>query len=103
MVIPGPGKVELIYTPSDGSPKTTMEVYTFEGKTASGGVALSMYNTEESIVGFAYCCFEYSLMKKWPLYLSTKNTILKQYDGRFKDIFQDIYDRFVQSVISSNV
>ncbi|CAM6031569.1 unnamed protein product, partial [Sphagnum compactum] len=53
---------------------------------------LSMYNTEESITGFAYCCFEYSLMKKWPLYLSTKNTILKQYDGRFKDIFQEIYD-----------
>ncbi|XP_054158040.1 isocitrate dehydrogenase [NADP], mitochondrial-like [Oppia nitens] len=92
MQIDAPGKVELIYTPSDGSEPKILEVFNFEGETASGGVALSMYNTVESITGFAYCCFEYALIKKWPLYLSTKNTILKRYDGRFKDIFQTIYD-----------
>ncbi|XP_027194358.1 isocitrate dehydrogenase [NADP], mitochondrial-like isoform X2 [Dermatophagoides pteronyssinus] len=94
IVIDGPGTVELVYRPAiDGSEEQRHLVYTFENKTASGGVALSMYNTEESIIGFAHCCFQYALMKKWPLYLSTKNTILKRYDGRFKDIFQDIYEK----------
>ncbi|XP_067142435.1 isocitrate dehydrogenase [NADP], mitochondrial-like [Centruroides vittatus] len=84
------GKVELIFTPNDGGPKESLEVFNF---TKTGGVSMAMYNTDESIKGFALSCFEYALMKKWPLYLSTKNTILKRYDGRFKDIFQDIYEK----------
>jgi len=74
------GRLDLVFTPSDGSPPETMEVFNFP---SDGGVALAMYNTEESIKGFAKSCFEYALKKKWPLYLSTKNTILKQYDGRY--------------------
>ena len=76
--VPGPGKFELVYTPADGSGAQVMNVYDFEGP----GVGLAMYNTDESIQGFAKSCFEYALEKKWPLYLSTKNTILKAYDGR---------------------
>jgi isocitrate dehydrogenase len=87
-VIPGKGKLTMTFTPEGGEPRT-WEVYDFEG----GGVALSMYNTDESIAGFARSCFNLALQKKWPLYLSTKNTILKQYDGRFKDIFQGIYEQ----------
>jgi isocitrate dehydrogenase len=78
-----------VYTPADGSEKKTFKVFDFKN---SGGVALGMYNTDESIKDFAHSCFQYALQKKWPLYLSTKNTILKKYDGRFKDIFQEIYD-----------
>lgn len=59
----------------------------------SGGIAMGMYNTDESIADFAHSSFQMALLKKWPLYLSTKNTILKKYDGRFKDIFQDIYEQ----------
>jgi isocitrate dehydrogenase len=88
-VIKGKGKLTMTFTPEDGSPAQVFEVYNFKGD----GVALSMYNTDESIIGFAKSCFNMALSKKWPLYLSTKNTILKKYDGRFKDIFQDIYDR----------
>eukprot|EP01095_Lingulamoeba_sp_RSL-Kostka_P002529 TRINITY_DN133_c0_g2_i1.p1 TRINITY_DN133_c0_g2~~TRINITY_DN133_c0_g2_i1.p1 ORF type:complete len:433 (-),score=176.63 TRINITY_DN133_c0_g2_i1:84-1382(-) len=89
-VVNGPGKFECVFTPEDGSEPITYEVFNFKGK---GGVGMGMYNTEESIVGFAKSCFEYALnVKKWPLYLSTKNTILKKYDGRFKDIFQEIYE-----------
>ncbi|XP_064488683.1 isocitrate dehydrogenase [NADP], mitochondrial-like isoform X2 [Ornithodoros turicata] len=84
------GKVELVFTPADGSEKQRHVVFDFKD---SGGVTMAMYNTDESIVGFAHSCFEYALMKEWPLYLSTKNTILKHYDGRFKDIFQDIYEK----------
>ncbi len=84
----GPGKLTITFTPDDGSEKISHEVYHFEGD----GVALSMYNTDESITGFARACMNQALMKKWPLYLSTKNTILKKYDGRFKDIFQDVFD-----------
>lgn len=90
-VIPGPGKLELVYTPKDGGEKTTIEVYNYEGE--EGGVALAMYNTTESIKGFAHASFKLAIDKKLPLYLSTKNTILKKYDGRFKDIFQDIFDK----------
>ena len=86
-VVSGPGKLTLTFSPEDGSAPQEFEVYQFKG----AGVALGMYNTEESIVGFAHACFNQALMKKWPLFLSTKNTILKQYDGRFKDIFEAIY------------
>jgi isocitrate dehydrogenase len=88
-VVSGPGKLTMTFSPEDGSAPQEFEVYQFKGP----GVALGMYNTEESIVGFAHACFNQALMKKWPLFLSTKNTILKQYDGRFKDIFEDIYQR----------
>ena len=86
-VIKGKGKLTMTFTPYDGSEPQIFEVYNFKGD----GVALSMYNTDESIRGFAKSCFNMALSKKWPLYLSTKNTILKKYDGRFKDIFEEIY------------
>ncbi len=88
-VIKGKGKLTLTFTPEDGGEASTWEVYDFQGE---GGVAMSMYNTDESIKGFAHSCFQMAIKKKWPLYLSTKNTILKKYDGRFKDIFQEIYE-----------
>jgi len=88
LVVPKAGTYELVYTPADGGAKETHEVYKFKGP----GVVMGMYNTDESIEGFAHSCFQYALSKKWALYLSTKNTILKQYDGRFKDIFQNLYD-----------
>jgi isocitrate dehydrogenase len=88
-VIKGKGKLTMTFTPEDGSPEQVFEVYNFTGD----GVAMSMYNTDASIAGFARSCFNMALSKKWPLYLSTKNTILKKYDGRFKDIFQDIYEK----------
>eukprot|EP01114_Cavostelium_apophysatum_P008929 TRINITY_DN219_c0_g1_i1.p1 TRINITY_DN219_c0_g1~~TRINITY_DN219_c0_g1_i1.p1 ORF type:complete len:411 (+),score=115.73 TRINITY_DN219_c0_g1_i1:131-1363(+) len=87
-VTPGPGTFEITFTPSNGGEKQTWKVYDFKGN----GVGLAMYNTDESIEGFAHSCFQFSLIKQWPLYLSTKNTILKKYDGRFKDIFQRIYE-----------
>ena len=88
-VTKGKGKLTITYTPEDGSAVQSFEVFNFEGD----GVALAMYNTDESIRGFAYSCFNQALLKKWPLFLSTKNTILKKYDGRFKDIFQEIYEK----------
>lgn len=88
-VIKGKGKLTMTFTPEDGSEATTFDVYNFEG---DGGVAMSMYNTDESIYGFAHSCMNQALVKKWPLYLSTKNTILKAYDGRFKDIFQEVFE-----------
>lgn len=87
-VIKGKGKLTMNFVPEDGSPAQTWEVYDFIGD----GVALSMYNTDDSIYGFARSSFNQALAKKWPLYMSTKNTILKAYDGRFKDIFQEVYD-----------
>ncbi|KAB0391116.1 hypothetical protein E2I00_000659 [Balaenoptera physalus] len=93
-VVPGPGKVEISYTPSDGSPKTTYLVHNF---TEGGGVAMGMYNQDKAIEDFAHSSFLMALSKNWPLYLSTKNTILKKYDGRFKDIFQEIYDKQYKS------
>ena len=83
----GKGKLNITFTPEDGGEVQSYEVYNFQGD----GVALAMYNTDESIRGFARSCFNQALMKKWPLYLSTKNTILKKYDGRFKDIFEEIF------------
>lgn len=78
LVVEGPGKLDLTFTPANGSPAQKFEVFDFKGP----GVGLAMYNTEESIKGFASSCFSYAIAKKWPLYLSTKNTVLKKYDGR---------------------
>ena len=87
--VPGPGKLSIKWTPNDSSVEPIeREVYDFEGS----GVAMAMYNTDESIRDFARSCMNYALMREWPVYLSTKNTILKQYDGRFKDLFQEIYE-----------
>lgn len=87
--VPGAGKLTITFTPDDPQDKVQeYEVYRFKGP----GVALAMYNTDASIYGFARSCFNVALDRGWPLYLSTKNTILKKYDGRFKDIFQDVYD-----------
>ena len=93
MVVKGKGKLTMTFTPEDGSAPVTHEVYNYKGD----GVALSMYNTAESIRGFAHSCFNMALSKKWPLYLSTKNTILKKYDGFFKDIFEEIYQKEYKS------
>ena len=87
-VTKGKGKLTITFTPEDGSDESSFEVYDFAGD----GVAMAMYNTDESIFGFARACMNQALVKKWPLYLSTKNTILKKYDGRFKDIFQEVFD-----------
>src|ERR1035437_3608925 len=86
-VTKGKGKLTISFAPEDGSTPQSFEVFNFKGD----GVAMAMYNTDESIRGFAHSCFNTALQKKWPLYLSTKNTILKKYDGRFKDIFEEIY------------
>ena len=86
--VPGPGTLTMTYTPADGSQPVELEVFKFPG----AGVALSMYNLDESIRGFAQSSLNYGLLRNMPVYLSTKNTILKGYDGRFKDIFQDVYD-----------
>ncbi len=88
VVIKGKGKLKMTFTNEAGETQE-WEVYDFKGD----GVALSMYNTDESIYGFAQSSFQVALEKKWPLYMSTKNTILKAYDGRFKDIFQEVYEK----------
>lgn len=86
-IFKGKGKLTMTFTPENGEDVQSFEVYNFQGD----GVGMAMYNTDESIRGFAFSCFNMALTKKWPLYLSTKNTILKKYDGRFKDIFEEIY------------
>ncbi|KKY34499.1 putative isocitrate dehydrogenase [Diaporthe ampelina] len=88
-VIPGPGKLSMVYTPANGGAPEEIEVYDFKN---GGGVAQTQYNTDESITGFAHSSFKIALDQGLPLYMSTKNTILKKYDGRFKDIFQELYD-----------
>ncbi len=88
IVTKGKGKLTMTFTPEDGGKPESWEVYNFK----EDGVAMSMYNIDSSIYGFARSCMNRALDKKWPLYLSTKNTILKAYDGRFKDIFQEVYD-----------
>jgi isocitrate dehydrogenase len=90
MKIPGPGKVTLTFQPAGGGAAQTLDVHEFE---AGGGAAMAMHNTRRSIEGFARASFNYALMRGWPLYFSTKNTILKAYDGYFKDIFQEIYEK----------
>ena len=87
-VTTGKGKLTMTFTPDDGGTPKTWEVYSFQ----ENGVAMCMYNIDSSIYGFARSCMNQALKKGWPLYLSTKNTIMKAYDGRFKDIFQEVYD-----------
>ncbi len=86
--IPGPGRLSITFTGTDGSSNIRHVVFDFPG----AGVAMAMYNLDESIRGFARACFNYGLQRNFPVYLSTKNTILKAYDGRFKDIFQEVFD-----------
>ena len=88
IVVKGPGKLTLSFTPDNGEPPTHYDVFQFKG----GGVAVGMYNVDESISGFARACLNYGLSRKLPVYFSTKNTIMKKYDGRFKDIFQSIFE-----------
>ncbi len=87
-VVPGAGTLTIKFQPADGSPAIEHEVFQFPG----GGVTMAMYNLDDSIRGFARACMNYALNLGWPLYLSTKNTIMKAYDGRFKDLFQDVFD-----------
>lgn len=87
-VTKGKGTLSITFTPENGEPQEHA-VYQFEGD----GIAMGMYNTDESIYGFAHSCFKLALAKKYPLYLSTKNTILKAYDGRFKDVFEEVYQQ----------
>ena len=87
-IIPSSGRLSMVFEPDDGSKKIQHQIFNFPGP----GIAMTMYNLDESIKGFARACFNYGLDLGWPVYLSTKNTILKVYDGRFKDIFNDIYE-----------
>jgi isocitrate dehydrogenase len=96
--VPGKGKMEVKWTSEDGKDEIKYEVFNFTGP----GVALSMYNLDKSIQDFARSCFSYGLIKKWPVYMSTKNTILKQYDGRFKDIFQEIFENEYKEEFEKN-
>ena len=96
--VPGKGKLEMKWTSEDGKDNKSFEVFNFPGP----GVALSMYNLDKSIEDFARSCFNYGLIKKWPVFLSTKNTILKTYDGRFKDIFQEVFDKEFKSDFDEN-
>ena len=97
-VIKGKGKLTMTFVPENGAASQSWEVYDFEGD----GVAMAMYNTDESIYGFAHSSFQMALTKKWPLYLSTKNTILKAYDGRFKDIFEEVYQQHYKADFDAN-
>ena len=87
-LVPGPGKLTMTFEPAGGGAPTTYEIFDFPG----AGVAMGMYNLDDSIRGFARACLNYGLDLGWPVYLSTKNTILKVYDGRFKDLFQEIFE-----------
>lgn len=95
--VPGPGKLKLVFTPKDGGASTEYDVFDFP----SSGVALGMYNLDESIRGFARASFNYGLQRNFPVYLSTKNTILKAYDGRFKDLFQEVFDKEFKDTFAS--
>ncbi len=96
--VPGKGKLEIKWTAEDGSDEKKYEVFNFPGP----GIALSMYNLDKSIEDFARSCFNYGLIKKWPVYFSTKNTILKIYDGRFKDIFDSVFEKEFKSKFEKN-
>ena len=99
-LIPSAGKLIMKFTPNDGGPEIEHEVNDYE----SPGIAMGMYNLDDSIRGFARACFNYGLNLSWPVYLSTKNTILKAYDGRFKDLFQEIFDKeFKQRFADKNI
>ncbi len=91
--VPGKGKLEIKWTSADGKEKKEFEVFNFNGP----GVALSMYNLDQSIKDFARACMNFGLNRNWPVYLSTKNTILKNYDGRFKDLFQEVFEKEFKS------
>ncbi|MBX5440430.1 MAG: NADP-dependent isocitrate dehydrogenase [Solirubrobacteraceae bacterium] len=93
LVVPGEGKLTLTYTPKDGGEPVELDVYDFPG----GGVAMAMYNLDQSIIDFARASMRYALDRGYPLYLSTKNTIMKRYDGRFKDLFQKVYEEEFKS------
>jgi isocitrate dehydrogenase len=100
-LVKGSGKLTITFEPDNGGEAQSYTVHQFD----DDGVAMAMFNTDKSIRGFAYSCFNMALQKRWPLYLSTKNTILKQYDGRFKDIFEEVYendfrDKFKQAKIT---
>uniref|UniRef100_G1M4G0 isocitrate dehydrogenase (NADP(+)) n=1 Tax=Ailuropoda melanoleuca TaxID=9646 RepID=G1M4G0_AILME len=97
-VVDRAGTFKIVFSPKDGSGAKEWEVYNFP----AGGVGMGMYNTDESISGFAHSCFQYAIQKKWPLYMSTKNTILKAYDGRFKDIFQEIFEKHYKTEFDKN-
>ncbi len=92
-LVPGKGKLTMTFTPEDGSEPTEYEIFDFP----SSGVAMGMYNLDDSIRGFAKACLNFGLKRKWPVYLSTKNTILKAYDGRFKDLFQEVFEQDFQA------
>ena len=99
-LIPSAGKLIMKFTPNDGGPEIEHEVNNYE----SPGIAMGMYNLDDSIRGFARACFNYGLNLSWPVYLSTKNTILKAYDGRFKDLFQEVFDKeFKQRFADKNI
>lgn len=87
-LVPGPGKLRMVFEPTDGGQAQDLEVHDFD----QAGIAMAMYNHDESIRGFARSCMNYGLDVGWPVYLSTKNTIMKKYDGRFKDLFQEIFE-----------
>jgi len=97
-LVPGEGKLEIKWTSKDGKDKKDFEVFNFTGP----GIALSMYNLDDSIKNFARACMNYGLERKWPVYLSTKNTILKAYDGRFKDLFQETYEKEFKNKFKEN-
>ena len=88
-VVPGKGKLSIKWVSEDGSQEIKEDIYDFE----DSGIAMGMYNHDKSIKDFARACFNYGINRKWPVYLSTKNTILKKYDGRFKDLFQEVYEK----------
>ena len=99
-LVPGPGKLTMTFQPADGGEAITHDVFNFPGS----GCAMGMYNLDDSIRGFARSCMNYALTLGWPLYLSTKNTILKKYDGRFKDLFQQVFqEEFAQSFKEANI
>ena len=98
VLIPGEGKLEMKWTSKDGNDKKEFEVFNFSGP----GIALSMYNLDDSIKNFARACMNYGLERKWPVYLSTKNTILKAYDGRFKDLFQEVFEKEFANKFKTN-
>src|SRR5512146_442682 len=95
LTVPGEGTLTLTYTPEDGSEPIELDVYDFPG----GGVAMAMYNLDDSIRDFARASMRYGLDRGYPVYLSTKNTILKRYDGRFKDLFAEVYENEVKAEI----
>ena len=96
--VPGKGRLEIKWTSEDGNNEKKYEVFNFPGP----GIALSMYNLDKSIEDFARSCFNYGLIKKWPVYLSTKNTILKKYDGRFVEIFQEVFEKEFKTEFAKN-